>query len=211
MSAYAKTQLRGNCHTKLLATTTGATKGYMLPPGLAQRSFSTTPACKSNTVRGRERAVRIEAIKLEIGCINADSTLSKEDKYRNSERAFAHIDSIKLMKKDTTLAIELRGVARALEQPAVLERFKKGLPDPDLTRVADLFRARRIANRNLYANQWKVFKMTMFAPWVDLTLWSRLSVLPYYFVQGAGRRVLLALDLRRGERKYARWLSRGAQ
>jgi len=148
---------------------------------------------------------------MEIRSINADSTLSEEDKYRNSKRAFAHIDSIKLMKKDTTLAIELRGVAHSLKQPAVLERFKNGLPDPDLTRMADLFRARRIANRNLYAMQWKVFKMTMFAPWVDLTLWSRLSTLPYWFVRGAGRRVLLELSLRQGERKYAHWLSRGAQ
>jgi len=62
---------RANCHSKLIATATRATRSHSLPHRLVQRRFSTTTICKINPVEDHEWEDSGKAIKNNIKILNA--------------------------------------------------------------------------------------------------------------------------------------------
>jgi hypothetical protein len=195
--------LRGNSHSRLIATATGVTGSRMLPYRFAQRSFSTNPLCKSDTTSDREH---IEAIEKRIDYMNDSPNHSAAYKCCTSKRFFTYIEELTCSTENITLDLERKDIDRARNHPVVLQRLKEGLPDPVLTRAADIYRVFRIANEKALALRWENFTLTVFAAWGDVSIRARLSQNRPFIFQTANRMMLLYY-LRLVERTYARWLN----
>ena len=132
--------LRANCHSKLIATATRATKSHSLPHRLVQRRFSTTTICKINPVEDHEWEDLGKAIKNNIKMLNA-SDAPADYKYRNSKRLFAELDELTLTREIHILDAQHRHLHRALQKPVAKRRTEEGIPDPNLKRMAVCYRS----------------------------------------------------------------------
>lgn len=138
--------------------------------------------------------------------MNGHPDLTAEGKYRNSKRLFAILDTRTSRDERLFLLDKRKPILRVLEQPDIIQRRKKGLPDPELTRAANYLRELRIAYEKESAVNWHAIKLIMFAHLDDLPIWPRIAHIPRYIRQ-EGRRRQVILVLRFQLMKYARWLS----
>jgi len=196
--------LRGSRHSRLVITSSEAVGGHTLVHRLVQRQFSSAPIRRGNAPHHNHKMDEI--IKGKIKFINSHPDLTAEKKYRNSKRLFAMLDSITSQEETFALLIKRKPILRAIEQPEVIQRRRKGLPDPHLTRVANYFRELRILYEKESAANWHAFRLIMVAHRDDLLIWPRLVHIPRYIYQELGRRRII-LVLRLAGFRFARWLT----
>lgn len=123
----------------------------------------------------KANAPSAKAIKDEIQKLNEHPLLSPEYKFRNSHRLFAELDHCKVM----------------MEVKASLERFARHVPDVNATMVmrashedhllwASLLDDIKVSHRRLASAQWNVFRISVFAPYGDVSLAERLWRIPLF-------------------------------
>lgn len=194
--------LRGSRHSRLVTTISG---GHTLVHRLVQRQFSSAPVCKSNAP-GVDDKTYVEILKAQIKFVNGHPDLTAEEKYRNSKRIFAILDTRTSRDERLFLLDKRKPILRVLKQPDITQRRKKDLPDPELTRAANYLREVRIAYEKESAANWHAFKLIMFAHRDDVPIWPRILHIPRYIRQ-EGRRRFVLFALRLWLMKSARWLS----
>lgn len=182
-----------------------ATRNPTLVHRLVQRQFSTTPVCKSRAPRV-DNETYVKILKKEIKLINEHPDLTDKVKYRNSKRIFAILDTAASRDETYSLIDKRKPILRAIEQPEVIQRLEKGLPDPDLTRAANFFRELQNSYEKESAVHWHAFKLIMGAHLDDLPIWPRIVHIPRHIRQEYKRRFARRV-LQREVTKYARWLS----
>lgn len=185
-------------HSRLVSAVSEVTGTHTLVHRLLQRQFSTAPVCKSN--KG------VETIKSQIRKLNDSPHHTADYKYRNSKRLFAVLDAQIHHNGVMALHVKHKNIERDLEQPEVRQRFKGGLPDTVLTRVAINYCELRIGFEKSLDMVWVVFKLTMLSHLNDVPILLRLiHIVRVIVLQINGR--WLIWRLRRLEEAYAPWLS----
>ena len=183
--------LHGSPLSRLITTASEATGSHTLSRRLMQRQFSTASVCKSNAPYDYHARKREDRIKGAIRRLNADPQVTAERKYRTSKRLFAALDYFAAEEAVNSLLFKQKRIVRSLEQPGVLQRLKKGLPDPNLSRAADYFHELRTAYKKCSAIHWHIVKMAIFAPLDDIPVWSRPGYISDYIYREFKRRLKL--------------------
>jgi hypothetical protein len=119
--------------------------------------------------------IKTKRLEAQILQLNANPDLSAQEKYRTSVRLFAVLDQGKQMAEVGELrATLLPALNKACK---ILVKDNPKAPDPTLAHAADQAELMTAACRKLAGLQWKVFRLTVFAPGSDIVWADRLAML----------------------------------
>lgn len=159
-----------------IATVARANKSRVVVQHLFRRELSGFIVLRANA-----SAIRI--LETWIKEINANPSHSAAYRYRASVRLFAMID---LAKK----CVELKALhdANATPLQQTLHRYLKDetattLRKSEVARLERFFCEARLARRELARLRWSVFRLTVFAPWGDVSVAERLIRIPLFLAQ----------------------------